>query len=247
MILQDKVAIITGGSSGIGLATAQRFAKEGAKVVIAARDQKNGESALKEIPGGVFVATDVQKETDMQNLVAETSKKFGRIDIVFNNAGRIATLEEDITTMPVSDFHETMETNFTSVFLLTKYSLPYLLKTKGCIINTSSVLGLRADGYEPIYCSSKAAIIMFTKAIALKYAHDGVRVNCICPGPIDTPLLRHAYGDNERDLKEGIKYNPMGRMGTPMEVASLVCFLASDEASYITGSIVSVDGGSALR
>ncbi len=247
MLLQDKVAIITGGSSGIGLATAKRFAKEGAKVVIAGRDQKKGDSALKEIPGAVFVATDVQKEADIQNLITETVKKFGHIDIVFNNAGRISTLEEDITMMPIADFHETMETNFTSVFLLTRLALPYLLKTKGCIINTASVLGLRPDSYDPIYCSSKAAIIMFTKAMALKYARDGVRVNCVCPGPIDTPLLREAYGNDERDLKEGIKHNPMGRMGTPEEVANVVCFLASAEAAYMTGSIVSVHGGAALK
>jgi len=247
MLLKNKVAIITGGSSGIGLATAKRFAKEGAKVVIAGRDQKKGENALKDIPEAIFVATDVQKEADLQKLVAETIKKFGQIDIVFNNAGRISTLEEDITTMPVADFHETMETNFTSVFLLTRLAIPYLLKTKGCIVNTASVLGLKPDMYDPIYCSSKAAIVMFTKTMALKYARDGVRVNCVCPGPIDTPLLRDAYGHDERDLKEGMKRNPMGRMGTSEEVANLVCFLASAEAAYITGSIVSVDGGAALK
>ncbi len=246
MLLKNKVAIITGGTSGIGLATAIRFTKEGAKVVIAGRDQKKGESALKEIPGGVFVATDVQKEADITNLVAETVKKFSQIDIVFNNAGRISTLEEDIVTMPVADFHETMETNFTSVFLLTRLAIPYLLKTKGCIVNTASVLGLKADMYDPIYCSSKAAIVMFTKTMALKYARDGVRINCVCPGPIDTPLLRQAYGHDEADLREGLQRNPMGHMGTAEEVANVVFFLASPEAAYMTGSIVSVDGGAAL-
>ena len=138
-----------------------------------------------------------------------------------------------------------METNFKSIFLLTKFAIPHLLKSQGNIINIASSLGLIPEAESPIYCSSKAAIIMFTKATALNYSKSGVRINCICPGPIDTPLLRRAFPD-EKELAEYLKRNPMGRAGTSDEVANVALFLASQESSYVTGGIYTVDGGESL-
>lgn len=247
MNLKDKVSIITGASSGIGQSIAIRFAKEGAKVVIADIDEKGAEDTFSQISNkGIFIKTDVRKEQDARNLVDKTIIKFGKIDIVVNSAGIYSPLQANIATLPIKDFSNVMDTNFTSVFLLTKFTIPHLLKTKGVIINIASSLGLVPEPESTIYCSSKAAVIMFTKATALSYSKHGVRINCICPGPIDTPMLRKAFPKSE--LKEYLtKQTLFGRAGTPDEVANLVLFLASSESSYITGGIYTVDGGESLK
>lgn len=246
MRLENKVAIITGASSGIGQAIALRFVKEGAKVVIADIDEQGAARTLSHLgDAGRFVKTDVRREQEVKHLVENTLAGFGAIDIVVNAVGTYSPLEADVASLPTEEFLNVMDTNFTSIFLLTKFAVPHLLKTRGSMIHIASSLGLVPEAESPIYCSSKAAIIMFTKATALNYAKSGVRINCICPGPIDTPLLRRAFTD-AGGLAEYLARNPMGRCGTAEEVANVACFLGSQESSYVTGSAYTVDGGESV-
>lgn len=244
-ILKNKISIITGGSSGIGKAIALKFSKEGARVVIASRDQEKAKKILLEIPNSIFIKTDITIEADVKNLVKNVIEKFGKIDIVINNAG-VALIEKNVDEIPTEDFLEIMTTNFTGTFFVSKYTIPYLLKTKGTIINIGSTAGFKPDPDVPIYCCSKAAVIMFTKAIALKYAKDNIRINCICPGPIDTQILRKFF-TNEKELHDYYRNeHPMERIGKPEDVANLALFLASNKNSYINGSIHTIDGGWSL-
>jgi len=175
MQLKDKVSIITGASSGIGQATAVRFAKEGARVIIADIDEDGAKDTLSKIAdSGTYIKTDVRSEQEVKNLVAHTLEKSSRIDVVVNSVGIYSPLEADVASLPSQDFSNVMETNFMSIFLLTKFAIPHLLRTKGNIINIASSLSLIPESESPIYCSSKAAIIMFTKTTALNYAKKRV-------------------------------------------------------------------------
>lgn len=247
MQLKGKISIVTGAASGIGRAIAVRFAKEGTMVVLADIDEAEAENTVSQLgSNGFFIKTDIRNEKEVQNLVEETIKKFGKLDVIVNDVGIYSPLEADIPSLLTKDFQNVMDTNFGSIFLLTKYGIPHLLRTKGSIINIASSLGLIPEAESSIYCASKAAIIMFTRTTALNYAKDGVRINCICPGPIDTPLLRKAFPDR-KELDGYLAENPMRRAGIPSEVANVALFLASQEASYVTGSIYTVDGGETLK
>lgn len=250
MKLKDKVAVITGGSSGIGKSTALLFAREGAKVVIADIDERSGktvESEIKKIKAdAIFVKCDVTKTADVKNLVSTTIEKFGRIDILFNNAG-IYTENRFLHELSEELWDKIIDTNLKGIFLCSKYVIPYMKKRKyGIIINNASELGIKAEPESPAYCASKAAVIHLTKVMAFEYAKDSIRVNCVCPGPIDTPLLRKSFKSKE-ELENYIKnHTIIGRIGKPEEVANVVLFLASDDASYVTGSAYCVDGGEAI-
>lgn len=245
MKLKDKVAIITGGTSGIGFAIAKLFSEQGAKIVIASDKSENGNDIAKSISSDcLFVQTDVREESQVKKLISETVEKFGKLDILVNSAGVYS--QSDITQMPTADFDWIMDVNFKGVFLTTKFAIPELLKTKGNIINISSTLGIVPEKESAIYCASKSAVIMFSKAIALQFPEKGLRVNSICPGPIDTPLLHHAFPE-KKEYDEYLETNPMKRAGTPEEVAGLALFLASADARYITGGVYTIDGGESLR
>jgi NAD(P)-dependent dehydrogenase (short-subunit alcohol dehydrogenase family) len=225
---KNKVAVVTGGSSGIGEAIARKFTESGAKVIVA--DTHN---------------CDVRKEADVKSFFERVIAEHGQIDVLVNSAGIYSFDQADIAQVSSEQFDDTMDINFRGIFLTTKYAIPHLLKTKGNIVNISSALGLVPEKESPIYCASKAAVIMFTKATALQYAKQGVRINAVCPGPIDTPMLRRGF-PNEKDMADYLAKNPISRVGTPEEVASLVLFIASDENSFMTGGAYPVDGGESL-
>ena len=242
MRLENKVAIVTGGTAGIGAATAIRFVQEGAKVVITGRSAAKAEKVLKEIDtlGGeaVYVQADVSKEADIDKVVETTVEKFGKIDIVFNNAGMEGG--GNLAEYDMASFDKTLNLNLRGVVYMCKKTIPYLIETKGTIINNSSSAAMKTIHGNYAYCSSKSAVVAFTKVVALDYAPYGVRANCLCPGMVRTDLLATQTEDFLSKIEQSI---PFKRMAEPSEMASVVAFLASDEASYLTGQAIAVEGG----
>jgi NAD(P)-dependent dehydrogenase (short-subunit alcohol dehydrogenase family) len=254
MRLKGKVAIITGAGSGLGRAAALLFAREGAKVVVAANREKDGEQTIKSITevGGdaILVRVDVTKATDVEKAIKAAVDKYGKLDIMLNNAGTPGPgkLIADITE---EEWNRVISVNLTGVFLGTKYAIPEMLKGGGgVIINVSSVAGVSPRRYTGAYSVAKAAVIQLTRITALEYARKNIRANCILPGPIDTPFFsKIAGGDPEKIalFKEVVRNEvPMGRFAQPEEIAQVALFLASDEASYITGAAFAADGGQLL-
>ncbi|MFH0792302.1 MAG: SDR family NAD(P)-dependent oxidoreductase [bacterium] len=239
MRLKDKVAIITGGSSGIGLATAKKFIAEGAKVVIADINRETGEKAEQET-GAMFIKTDVSDSGQVQNLINKTIEKYGQLDIMINNAG-VAVMGSALDC-PDEDFERVISINLRGVFLGTKYAAQKMKDKGGVILNTASVAGLVGFNGAVGYCASKGGIVQVTKAAALDLAQYKIRVNAIAPAVIKTAMTK-GFIENPDYAKMFLAQTPLGRFGEPEEVANLICFLASDEASYITGSIYPVDGG----
>ncbi|MCM3540147.1 SDR family oxidoreductase [Priestia endophytica] len=246
--LQSKTAIITGASSGIGKATAERFSKEGA-VVICADIKKD---AVKEVvdhineQGGQAYAyyLDISNQDEVMKFADEMKEKFGTIDILFNNAGT-DTEGGRLHEYPVELWDKLMSVDLRGTFLVSKYLIPLMLEEGGSIINNSSVSGLAADLDRSGYNAAKGGITNLTRAMAIDYARDGIRVNAIAPGTIETPLLDDLMGAKAgKKFREAYKWvDPMGRLGTPEEVAGVVLFLASDDSSYVTGEYIIVDGG----
>lgn len=243
--LSGKVALITGGTSGMGKATAGLFAREGATVLIVGRDKSKGEAAAKELncqgnPVVYFFPCDLSVYEDIQRLAYDVQSRFDHLDILFNNAGIFCTnLLQDISP---AEFDRVFKTNVASAIFVTKFFIDMLIKSQGVIINTASIGGLQshiAGRKTYLYAASKAAVIEFSQLCALNYA-DRIRVNCLCPGPTDTPLFTN------RDFSRFDGTIPLGRMGHAMDVAQAALFLASEDAAYITGAILTVDGGASL-
>ncbi len=251
--LEGKVALITGGASGIGEATAKLFAREGAKVVIADLQREKGKAVVAEIraAGGEasFTKVDVRRETQVKRMVAFTVKRYGRLDILFNNAGVENPKPEVETTTDEWDF--IMDVNVRGVFLGTKYAIPEMKKNGGgSIINTASIFGLVGSPGFAAYHASKGAVRLLTKATALAHAADNIRANAICPGVIETPMFAEVLGgspDPEAARAEWLKMEPVGRFGRPEDIAYGALFLASDESSYVTGTELVIDGGYTAR
>lgn len=251
MDFQDKVAIVTGGAQGIGRATALALAREGAAVVIADRDAPAAEALAEGIQswGGRALAcvADVSDEGDAARIAAETVIAFGGVDVLVNNAGiqQPGTVE----STPLESWNATIGVNLTGVYLVSHFVIPELRRRGGgAIVNVASLHGLLTEPGWSAYAASKGGVIALTRAMALDYAPEGIRVNCVCPGAIDTSLLRSAAAleDARRTdevLREWARQQPLGRLGTPEEVAELVLFLAGPRASFITGSIYTADGG----
>ena len=249
MKLKDKVALITGGSLGLGKATALLFAKEGANVVITGRTEKTLQETVAEAKEqGLdidYLVSDVSKEDDCKKAVDYTVDKYGKVDILFNNAG----------ILPLGNTHETatqewdkvFDINVKGTFLMSKYSIPHMLENKyGCIVNNSSILGLKAVPGVAAYNATKGAVTQLTRSMALEYAQEGIRVNAICPGTIETPMVDGLLdGMPERDAAEELfkSFHPMGRFGKPDEIAHSVLFLCDDNVGFMTGTMLSVDGG----
>jgi NAD(P)-dependent dehydrogenase (short-subunit alcohol dehydrogenase family) len=247
----EKVALVTGGGSGIGRATALAFANEGAKVVIDDINVEGGEETLRMInsTGGeaIFVKADVSKAAEVEAMVQKAIETYGRLDCAFNNAGigeqlkRVAKTTED-------NWDRVMATNLKGVYLCMKYEVPHMLKQKkGAIVNTSSLAGLKGLSGQAAYVASKHGVVGLTKSAAIEYATLGIRINAICPGVINTPLIAPNMKDRPHVEKGYIDMEPIGRLGRPEEIASAVLWLCSDEASFVVGSVFSVDGGVVAR
>jgi NAD(P)-dependent dehydrogenase (short-subunit alcohol dehydrogenase family) len=241
--LSGRVAIVTGGASGIGRASAERFAAEGAAVVIA-DVAPAGEEVAAAIRGhggtAAFVRTDVAREDDVAAMIAAAVDRFGRLDVLFNNAG-VGTFVP-FEKLDPETWDRIMAINLRSMYLACRRALPHLRATRGVILNMASQSGLQGQALNEAYCASKAGVILFTRSLAREVGPAGVRVNCICPGGIDTPLLRgfvEAAGKSAADVQRP----PIGRLGMPEEVAAAALFLVSDESSFITGIALPVDGG----
>lgn len=247
MRLKNKIAIVTGGSSGIGRASSMLFAKEGAKVVVADINDKTGEDVVKTINmnsgEATYVHCDVTKEDQAKNLITKTVEKYGRLDVLYNNAG--IGMVKLLPEMTEQEWDRIFNINVKGAFFCSKYAIPQMKKQgRGAIVNTASNWGLIAYPHWPAYCATKGAVVMLTKALAIDHAPDNIRVNCVCPGNIDTPLLRAGI-DAEGSFEEATK--TMGRLAKPEEVAYLALFLASDESSYVTGAAMVVDNGESAR
>ena len=241
----EKVVVITGATSGIGAATAKKLATLGADLVLIGRNQKRGiqlEEELRHYNRRVsFIACDISDLAQVETMEKRIKEEFGRVDILFNNAG-IMLPSMEIERMPVDTWQETFNININGMFYVTRSLKPYLLQSQGNIINNASIAGLQhyAAGRSYAYSASKAAVIQFSHQMAKNYGEEHIRVNCICPGIIDTPIL------GDRDRKVYAERIPLGYVAPPEEVAEVVAFLASDAARYLTGVVLPVDGGASL-
>jgi NAD(P)-dependent dehydrogenase (short-subunit alcohol dehydrogenase family) len=249
MQLSGKVALVTGGASGIGRATALLFAHEGAAVVIADLNAQDGEAVASEIAHSgaraFFEPADVARAEDCRRLVERTIREFGRIDILFNNAGIIR--RATILDLSEDDWDRVMAVNVKAIYLLSRGVIPHMQKQGGgSIINTASGWGLAGGAKAAVYCASKGAVVLLTKAMAIDHGPQKIRVNCICPGDTDTGMLRAEARQlreaNDRFLAEAAK-RPLGRVGLPDEIAQAVLYLASDASSFVTGTALVIDGG----
>ncbi len=242
--LDGKVAVITGGCSGIGLATVRRFAEEGAKVVIGDLDEVNGPRVADEV-GGRFVRVDVVSKDDVDALFRTAKETYGSVDIAFNNAGISPPEDDSILDTDLDAWRKVQEVNLTSVYLCCKAALPYMLEQRsGSIINTASFVAVMGAATSQIsYSASKGGVLSMSRELGVQFAREGVRVNALCPGPVNTPLLQELFAKDAERAARRLVHVPMGRFGEPEEMANAVLFLASDESSFITASTFLVDGG----
>ena len=249
MRLRDKVALITGGTSGIGEATALLFAREGAKVVITGRNEKRGREVVNRVAseGGQakFVQIDVRLSEDCKRAVEATIDTYTRLDILFNNAG--VFFAHNVLDCTEEEWDLQIDVNLKGTFLMSKYALPGMIaQGGGVIVNNSSGWGLVGGDKAVAYCASKGGVVLLTKAMAIDHGREGIRVNCICPGDVETPMLpedARFRGLKWEEYIAGCANRPMGRVGTADEIAKVALFLASDDSSFMTGAAIAVDGG----
>ncbi|MFT7648886.1 MAG: NAD(P)-dependent dehydrogenase (short-subunit alcohol dehydrogenase family) [Candidatus Poriferisodalaceae bacterium] len=244
-LLENKIAIVTGAGSGIGAASALRFAAEGAAVAVADVRLRKAEETATAInnAGGVAIAVevDVSDASAVEAMMNTTVERFGRLDVLFNNAGTLRP--GSAVELSVEDWDLVMAVNVRSVFLGAKYAVPLMeANGGGSIVNTASISGLHGDGGAVVYAASKAAVINLTRALSTDHARDGIRVNAICPGTIETPPVQRMMAD-PASLEVNLRAHAIGRLGQPSEIANAAVWLASDEASFVTGEAIVVDGG----
>ncbi len=241
--LKDKICIVTGATSGMGKAIAERFHGEGAKLVLSGRNEERGNTLAKLLDNAVFFAGDVSDPNYNEQLVKIAIENFGKLDIVSMNAGILGL--GSVTDLSTEDWHKTLDTNLSSIFYLSKYAISHLKKQRGTILINASIAAYKSFPNHPAYCASKAGSVALMKQLALEYAPE-IRINAICPGPVDTPLIWNsakAFENPEMAVENVGKATLMKRLGRPDDVANLALFLVSDEASWITGTAMTIDGG----
>ena len=247
MKLSEKIALVTGGSRGIGFATAKILSENGATVVITAKNSERLKKSTLESPNSIGIVADIRNKDDVKNVINKIIEKFGKLDILVNNAGIFPKIKQ-LHEIDEDDWNEVLDVNLTGQFRFTKEAIPHLQKTSGSIINISSDAGLKAyQGFNAdAYSASKAALILLTKCWALEYAKDKIRVNCICPGVVDTDMTK-PFLKTQKDREFMDSEHPIGRMGQPEEVAKAVMYFASDDSSWTTGAILAIDGGQSIK
>jgi NAD(P)-dependent dehydrogenase (short-subunit alcohol dehydrogenase family) len=242
--LQDRVVVVTGAGSGLGLASARRMAAEGARIVAVDIDEAAAAAAAKET-GGEFVVADVASEDQVRALFDGVAERHGRVDVAFNNAGISPPEDDSILTTGLDAWRRVQEVNLTSVYLCCKYVLPHMLQAhRGSIINTASFVAVLGSATSQIsYTASKGGVLALSRELGVQFAREGIRVNALCPGPINTPLLQELFAKDPERAARRLVHVPMGRFGEPEEIAAAVAFLASDDSSFITAAQFLVDGG----
>lgn len=242
--IDGKVAVVTGGCSGIGLATVQRFAREGAEVLIGDLDEVNGPRIAQEV-GATFMRCDVTNADDVDALFRRAFDTFGSVDIAFNNAGISPPEDQSILDTDLDAWTKVQDVNLTSVYLCCKAVLPYMLEQgRGSIINTASFVAVMGAATSQIsYSASKGGVLSMSRELGVQFARQGVRVNALCPGPVNTPLLQELFAKDPELAERRLIHVPVGRFAEPDEMANAVLFLASDESSFITANTFMVDGG----
>jgi NAD(P)-dependent dehydrogenase (short-subunit alcohol dehydrogenase family) len=242
--LEGRTAIVTGGGSGIGLATARRFAEEGASVVVVDVDDDAGGRAADEVTG-TYVRCDVTDPEQVEAMVATAHETYGSVDVAFNNAGISPPDDDSILDTGLDAWRRVQEVNLTSVFLCCKAVLPYMREQRrGSIINTASFVAVMGAATSQIsYTASKGGVLAMSRELGVQFAREGIRVNALCPGPVDTPLLRELFAKDPERAARRLVHIPMGRFADAQEIANAVLFLASDESSFVTASTFLVDGG----
>jgi NAD(P)-dependent dehydrogenase (short-subunit alcohol dehydrogenase family) len=246
--IQDRVAVITGGCSGIGLATARRFAEEGARLVIGDVNDDTGAQVVADLGGpevATYVHVDVTSKDEVDALFKAAKDTYGSVDIAFNNAGISPPEDDSILETDLDAWRRVQEVNLTSVYLCCKAALPYMLEQqRGSIINTASFVAVMGAATSQIsYSASKGGVLTMTRELGVQFARQGVRVNALCPGPVNTPLLQELFAKDAERAARRLVHVPRGRFGEPEEMANAVLFLASDESSFMTATTFLVDGG----
>ena len=242
--LEDKVAVITGAASGIGREAARRFAEEGAKVCVVDLNERTGEEVAGELDG-LYVHADVTDPDDVQRMYREASDHFGGVDILFNNAGISPPDDDTILETEMDAWERVQNVNLKSVYLCCKHGIPYLLERGGgSVINTASFVAVLGAATSQIsYTASKGGVLAMSRELGVQFARQGVRVNALCPGPVNTPLLQELFAKDPEKAARRLVHLPMGRFAEAVEIANAALFLASDESSYVNASTFLVDGG----
>jgi NAD(P)-dependent dehydrogenase (short-subunit alcohol dehydrogenase family) len=241
--LYNKVAIITGATSGMGKAMAELFHHEGALLVLSGRNKEHGAELSKTLKNSVFVSGDVTLPEHNKTLVQTATQEYGQLDMVVANAGILGL--GNVLDLSIDDWHRTLNTNLSSIFYLSKYAIPHLKESKGTILINASIAAFKSFPNHPAYCASKAGAVALMKQMAVEYGPH-IRVNAICPGPVDTPLLHNsakAFENPGKAISNAANATLLKRLGTPFDVAQLALFLLSEQASWITGTTMTIDGG----